>query len=525
MQPASCFIKKITRYPLQLRFFTAIIIPAILVILSAFIGLFNLYKQYEFTTKEIRGTHTINHLFHSLIELQKIRGLTQISLWDQSEGIKSQLLVTKAHFANHFDDTQYQKSNAEFTIQNEIDQIRTGVNTLINLDNNAINAHEIFTKYSQLIGKLHEALLIVADRSNLILDPELDTYYMIEIAVKQVPNIVEAIGILRGIGGRIIAREGFNSQDEKLFQEGLSVFHNESEKLKRAKSIIRYLLPDIITSLKANQKSYNKIKKSVEQACATIEKGGQSKLSAQDFFKLSTELVEYYNRIYYINTSNLEDRLKQRVLKLRLMIITILSATIFTLSAVFYFAISFYQRERQSYHKLERLSFTDPLTNIPNRRHLNFVVPRELKRLHREGKGMAFCILDIDYFKRYNDTYGHQEGDLALQNVAEAIKNSLKRPSDYFFRFGGEEFCFLVGAASLSEAEKVGEIVRAAVEQLQIEHRENSVIPFVTISLGVAYLPKIANEDLDFLIKQSDQALYEAKDQGRNRCVTVTIST
>jgi len=110
-----------------------------------------------------------------------------------------------------------------------------------------------------------------------------------------------------------------------------------------------------------------------------------------------------------------------------------------------------------------------------------------------------------------------------LQKVAGALKSSLQRAGDFYFRFGGEEFCFLFNAPSLIEAKAIGERIRTAIEQLEIEHRENSVSRFVTISLGVAFLPKTTAEDLDYMIKQADDLLYEAKDKGRNQCVATAL--
>ncbi len=219
----------------------------------------------------------------------------------------------------------------------------------------------------------------------------------------------------------------------------------------------------------------------------------------------------------------LKNRLNQRInTHLQLLFLT-LAISVITLAAIFYFSLSFYRLQQDAYRKLEQISITDPLTSIPNRRYLDMVFDKEIQQVRRENKGVAFGLMDIDFFKRFNDTYGHHEGDLALQKVAEALKCSLQRGGDYYFRFGGEEFCFFFNAPALAEVIEIGERVRAAVEDLKIEHRENTASPFLTISIGIAYLPQVTDENLDYLIKQSDDRLYEAKDKGRNQCVTAVI--
>jgi len=165
------------------------------------------------------------------------------------------------------------------------------------------------------------------------------------------------------------------------------------------------------------------------------------------------------------------------------------------------------------------------LTSIPNRRYLDMVFDREIQRARRDGKEVAFGLLDIDFFKRFNDTYGHHEGDMALQKVAGALKRSLQRAGDFYFRFGGEEFCFLFNASSLTEVKETGERIRVSVEQLEIEHIENTASHFVTISLGVVFLTKVTTENLDYMIKQADDLLYEAKNNGRNQCVAVSLTS
>lgn len=167
--------------------------------------------------------------------------------------------------------------------------------------------------------------------------------------------------------------------------------------------------------------------------------------------------------------------------------------------------------------KLENASYTDSLTNLHNRRYFNFIYDRELKRAKRNKTYITFMMLDIDYFKQYNDTYGHVEGDFALKSVAKVLKDTLKRPSDYVFRLGGEEFGVLLVETDESQSARLARTICDAVRSREIKHEASKVNKYLTISIGVVCC--VADEALneESLIKRADEMLYEAKESGRDR--------
>jgi diguanylate cyclase (GGDEF)-like protein len=172
--------------------------------------------------------------------------------------------------------------------------------------------------------------------------------------------------------------------------------------------------------------------------------------------------------------------------------------------------------------KLERVSYVDSLTNLHNRRYFNLVYDRELKLAKREKNYITFMMLDIDYFKQFNDTYGHIEGDVALKAVAIVLKETLKRPSDYVFRLGGEEFGVLLTKTDESNSAKLAREICDSIRSKQIHHKNSLVNEFLTISIGIVCC--VADESLDeeILISRSDEMLYEAKETGRDRYVITT---
>lgn len=166
---------------------------------------------------------------------------------------------------------------------------------------------------------------------------------------------------------------------------------------------------------------------------------------------------------------------------------------------------------------LEELSMVDGLTHVPNRRYFDEEYQKKCKEMIRDHKTAALLMIDVDYFKRYNDHYGHGKGDECLIKIATALKSTLKRPSDIIARYGGEEFVVLLQSIDHEGAQKVAESLIEAVSALGIRHEYSSVASHVTISAGMAF--KEAEEALckEELLKMADDALYRAKESGRNK--------
>lgn len=171
---------------------------------------------------------------------------------------------------------------------------------------------------------------------------------------------------------------------------------------------------------------------------------------------------------------------------------------------------------REQNKKLEELSNTDPLTQLANRRFLMQSLEKEFKRSVRSQEPLALIMADIDHFKRINDTCGHQQGDVVLKAVSEAIVEEL-REYDLASRFGGEEFALLLPGAKLAQATAAAERIRKRVSNLKFEGCLKQL--GITISLGVASGPRKDIQEIDDLVRLSDDALYAAKREGRNRVV------
>lgn len=167
--------------------------------------------------------------------------------------------------------------------------------------------------------------------------------------------------------------------------------------------------------------------------------------------------------------------------------------------------------------RLERMSFTDSLTGVANRRRFETVIEGEWRRAMRNQTSISILMIDIDFFKSYNDSYGHQSGDECLKRVASALADLLQRPSDLIARYGGEEFIVALPDTDAEGASVVAETMRTCVVNLNIEHQESKILPYVSISIGVSSTVPQSDSTWDGLIDRADQALYQSKHLGRNR--------
>jgi diguanylate cyclase (GGDEF)-like protein len=191
---------------------------------------------------------------------------------------------------------------------------------------------------------------------------------------------------------------------------------------------------------------------------------------------------------------------------------------------------------RESDHRkaveLHRLSTIDPLTGIANRRAFEEALDQEWRRTMRHTTPLSLLMIDVDFFKRYNDAYGHVAGDECLRAVAQVLAGKTRRAGEMAARYGGEEFAILLPHADLDEAHRLGELICDAVREQRIPHKGSEAAPHVTISIGVANSRMVSAGDREtaasrdntaratVIIEAADQALYQAKLAGRNRAVS-----
>jgi diguanylate cyclase (GGDEF)-like protein len=173
----------------------------------------------------------------------------------------------------------------------------------------------------------------------------------------------------------------------------------------------------------------------------------------------------------------------------------------------------------QANQDLQRLSYVDGLTGVANRRHFEVALDLEWRRASRAGTPLSLIMVDADFFKPFNDAYGHQRGDDCLVLIAGTIRNALNRPGDMIARYGGDEFIILIPGTDAEGAAALAEVMRDRVETMEIAHDGSLDDKVMTISLGVVTGYPTRGLTPGELVGAADEALYRAKDEGRNRLI------
>jgi len=174
------------------------------------------------------------------------------------------------------------------------------------------------------------------------------------------------------------------------------------------------------------------------------------------------------------------------------------------------------QQLEAAQRELQHLVRIDPLTQLANRRYLDVVLAQEWLRLGRDRKPLSLLMADIDFFKPYNDYYGHLAGDQCLIEVAQAFQASIRRPDDVVARYGGEEIAVVLPNTDQNGAVAVAQKLVQALAEKHILHQASPVCDYVTVSIGVATMIPDLKQGVDLLLRQADTALYETKAKTRN---------
>ena len=172
---------------------------------------------------------------------------------------------------------------------------------------------------------------------------------------------------------------------------------------------------------------------------------------------------------------------------------------------------------------LEKLSMYDGLTNIRNRRYFDETFEKTFNEIKRDKKSLAVLMIDIDFFKPYNDNYGHGQGDETLRKVAKALEKTIKRASDFVARYGGEEFVILLKDINKDGVEAVANNLLNAIRELKITHEFSKIENYVTVSIGVSYYNSSSDITKLELLLKADETLYNVKNSGRNNFAILEV--
>jgi len=498
------------------RYLLATILPIILLLVTLSFSIFDHIEQYKLTKKELIGIQSIEYLYGGLTDLQQIRGYTQIALWNKGE-VHDHLSELKKQFFDRFLQEAWKQQVIELNLQSEFDLLHDQAQEVFKVNLSNAQDVDLFTWHSNLVTGILQLMQLVADRSNLILDPDLDTYYLIDILDKQIPYLAESIGRVRGIGSGLISKEELSEVDFERLQRNLSAIQTRIENIANAQAIIAKVASYMTEELQLVPNKLDIIIARLFSRCVLMEdEQARQEMQPETFFQLATQAIELLTTPHHAGIVMLTSRVQARQDKYLLQGGIIFCGTTVAIILLLIFNRAFYLYDRKLFEKLAKLSVTDQLTGLYNRRYFYTVFPRELRNSLRYGGRLYLAILDVDYFKRYNDTYGHPKGDLVLKQVSDAMNCVLQRASDYCFRIGGEEFCIFFSESDLGKAEHTVNRIRLMIEKLAISHEGNTSFGVVTVSIGLVEVSTDLDCALETAMSMADKALYTAKESGRN---------
>lgn len=495
----------------SLYFFIFItLVPIIGVIIIFSYAFTRVSDEINFISHEVKGLKVISQIQETIFDMQRLRGLSCIrnlnrksieNVENLKKNILNDLTILKHTLLIIENDTPLRSELLQY-----IDKLK----------NTPLDDKD----YEHFTHTINELMLLsnrIAYHCKLILDSDLTSFVLIDNVVYLLPELIEYSGRIRAIASSIDGDSLTWEQEEQIVIQQDKI-KERLDKLNYNK-LFMYEKIDISLLEQSHKNIIETQRRVVEFAKNKLLKNDKVLLEPNDIFTLITNDIDSIINLYHSNlillNKNLAEKMKEnRNLSFMIFIIGLVSVVF-----IIHINIIFYLKNRDYIDKIEELTITDSMTSLYNRRYFDETFEVFLKIQQRAKQTPVFIILDIDYFKQYNDTYGHQAGDIAIKTVAKHLKNSLRRAGDMAFRLGGEEFGILCTEQSKSQALSFADEIRKKVEDEKIEHKKSGVSTYLTISMGVIIIEsKIVNNVTD-IYRYADDALYRAKDEGRNRVV------
>jgi len=476
----------------------------------------HLQKDLKFIIDETGGLTTIKEIQNTIFNIQRLRGLASIQ--NLSEKSQEELKLTKEKISKNLI-----LIRQNITTQNKSIPLKKELESFIDSVEKSSLEFKSFNYLSEIIEEFMSYSNRISYSCNLILDPELNSYVMIENVVYLLPQLIEYNGQIRAIAT--------STTDKQLTEYQKEYFVIQLNKIKE---ILKKLEFNLNMLYKTEQsidlkETHLKMKEAqnsiIEFTQKNLLKANGILLEPNGIFELITKNINLIIALYDTNFLFLEKSLNNRLKETKILsVYVILAGLISTLFIVCVNGI-FYIKNKKFIEEIQKLTITDSMTSLYNRRHFDEVFENNLKIQSRTKQPLTFVILDIDFFKLYNDTYGHQAGDFIIKTVAKNLKNSLKRAGDMAFRLGGEEFGILCIGINHTEALSFANTLKENIENEKIKHEKNSASKYLTISMGVIVIEPDTLYSTNEIYRCADEALYKAKENGRNQVVVYNNKT
>jgi len=447
-------------------------------------------KETILLQRKIVGIDKLNKVHNIILNLQKIRGLSNI----------------------HSNSIDVKNDIKKLTLKNKkiLETLRSCNNytKIASILKKSKNSSEDFSGFTQLIEEMLKINLSYAYNVGLFLESDTKSFALVKNITMQLPYLIENNGRIRGLSATV--------QKKSIQQE---------TKTKIEYQI--YVLEEIMKQMKIFQ--YEEVAidyvvmRAEENLILFLHKNilmdTEIKYSPKELFNNITDIINVINIQYKKNSKDLKTTLQEKLDNKNQIKIFIFLIALISMAVIIFINLYFASRIKMYIDIIEQSSITDEMTQLYNRRHFDIIFQKQLKIYKRIESNFIFIMVDIDHFKQYNDTYGHQAGDNTLITVAKVLLASLQRETDMVFRLGGEEFGVLCANMDEVQALALANRLRINIENLKIEHKKNSASQYVTISLGLILIHPKDQYTTDDIYKNADEALYKAKENGRNQAI------
>lgn len=340
----------------QLRFWhylASIIIPAMLIVPSLTAILFHIAAEISFTQNELYGIKNIHQLNGITHTLQKIRGLNQVILQGDDTIIQAQLNALQTSLSDSFAALHRELSEDPFTIGEEIQHIQNGIGKIAHSDSNSDTPQVVFEKHTNLISQIVDIRWKLAVRSNLILDPVLDSYFLMDLVVMNFPDLEEAIGRARGFGSGLLNKgKTLSDVDHLRFEEQLGAIRNSLEGMKRSQHIILESLPQLQGLFDCFPKQLNPTLQRFLEKSNSLVFGMKTGTGSNDYFALGTQAIQASMLCSDLLRTNLMQRLENRLDELKKNGLLVTIGACFALILAIYFVTTFYRRNQSAFKNL-----------------------------------------------------------------------------------------------------------------------------------------------------------------------------
>ncbi len=493
----------------NIRYFIMLaVVPLLAIVVMFTYALFHVQKDVNFIHHEMTGLEIIVQIEEIVFNIQRLRGLVCIK--EPNNGSSEVMEHIKETISKDLITLKQKLSRTEekSSLKKEL------LKHIISINEGSLE----YANFNYLSGVISDFMMFshrISYECKLILDPEVHSYILITNIVSYLPELIEYNGQIRAIAS--------STQNELLTEDDKQKIRVQMSKIEENMGMMRYnmtLLNDFINNKRTNivyekmLSAQNRILNFTNNRFLEREK---LPFRADEVNSMITRNIELIIDLYRENLKLLSTLLEKRLDYSNRLILYIVAAEFLSILFILFINILFYNKNKKFVEKIEELSVTDSMTSLYNRRYFDLIFDNLLKAQKRTKQTLVFIILDIDFFKQYNDTYGHQAGDEALKSVAKCLNSSLKRDGDLVFRLGGEEFGILCMGLDDSQAFEFANNIRKRVEEEKIEHKNSSVCQHVTISIGLVVIEPELIYNVNDIYRYADQALYKAKENGRNQ--------